>query len=330
MIYRTFGKTGWRVGQIGVGCCQFGGPITVDGKADGWTGVSDAESIATIQRAIEMDVNFFDTAAMYGWGRSEAILGRAIRQIGARERVFIATKVGYWHDDEGRRTRMESYDAILNACEESLQRLDTDYIDLYQCHVSQTDRCTEFLDAFATLERQGKIRFFGVSSNQLDVIQQFDQHKSLAAVQADYSLLNRRAELDILPLCRARGIAFIARRPLAMGKLSGSMTRATRFEEQDVRSQWNTPEQQAQFEADLHLVERLRPIAQQAGLSLVQLALKFVLSHVAVSVAIPGAKNREQLEHNVGVNVLPALVADEMLAIRFEVAAATGSGTPAA
>ena len=225
MIYRAFGKTGWRVSQVGVGCWQFGGAITVDGKPDGWPNVSDEESAATIQRAVELGINFFDTSDMYGWGRSEEVLGRTLKKIGHPDRIHIATKVGFWHDDRGGRTFNESKDYILRACDASLRRLQIDHIDLYQCHLWRTERWTEFLDAFETLQQQGKIGFYGVSTNDFDIVERFDERKKLTAVQSRYSLLNRKAEREILPYCRGRGIAFIARTPFARGRLSGRMTK---------------------------------------------------------------------------------------------------------
>src|SRR5579863_6101907 len=164
MVYRAFGKTGWRVGQVGLGGWQFGGAIMLDGKPDGWSGVNDEESVATIKRAVELGINFFDTADMYGWGHSEEVLGRALKEVGNRDRYYIASKVGFWHDDQGKRIFNESKDYILRACDASLHRLQTDRIDLYQCHLWRTERWTEFIDAFETLQKQGKIRFYGVST----------------------------------------------------------------------------------------------------------------------------------------------------------------------
>lgn len=315
MGYRTFGKTGWHLNQVGLGCWQFGGAITLDGKPDGWTGIDDAESVATIHRAIDLGINFFDTADMYGWGHSEEVLGAALKQSGKPDRVYVATKVGFWHDDSGNRTFNESRDYIVEACEASLRRLQTDRIDLYQCHLWRTERWPEFLDAFERLQKQGKIRFYGVSTNDFDMVQRFDERRSLASVQANYNLLDRRAENEILPYCRARGIAFIARGPLAMGKLSGKLTKDTQFESDDIRNRWLEGSGREAFENDLEIVERLKPIAQKSGFVLAQLAVKFVLMHVAVSLVIVGTKNRHQLEHNVAAGILPPLNRDELTAV---------------
>ncbi|HUJ71395.1 MAG TPA: aldo/keto reductase [Verrucomicrobiae bacterium] len=315
MIYRAFGKTGWRVSQIGVGCWQFGGAITVDGKPDGWPDVSDEESAATIQRAVELGINFFDTSDMYGWGRSEEVLGRAIKEVGGRDRLHIATKVGFWYDDQGKRTFNESKAYILRACDASLRQLQTDRVELYQCHLWRTERWAEFLDAFETLQKQGKIRFYGVSTNDFDIIERFDERKQLTSVQSKYSLLNRNVEREILPYCRARGIAFIARTPLAQGRLSGRMTKEQKFDADDIRNNWMEGPERKNFERDIDTVERLKPIAKKYGLTMPQLAMKFVVTNPLVATTIPGAKNRGQLEQYVAGGLLSPFTQDELAAV---------------
>jgi myo-inositol catabolism protein IolS len=313
MELRTFGKTGWRASRVGLGCWQFGGAIMLDGRPDGWPGIRDEESIATIQRAVELGINFFDTADMYGWGRSEEIVGKTLKP--HRDRVFIATKVGFWHDDQGRRTLNESKKYILGACDASLRRLQTDRIDLYQCHLWRTDRWPEFLDAFESLQQQGKIRFYGVSTNDFDMVERFNERGQLASVQSNYNLLDRHVENETLPYCQKHDIAFIARGPLAMGRLSGKLTRNHQFDADDIRTKWLLAENREKFERDLSTVERLKPVAQELGCSLPELAVRFVLSHPAVAIAIPGARNRGQMESNVAAGVLPPLSGDEMAEI---------------
>jgi myo-inositol catabolism protein IolS len=310
MKQRIFGKTGWRVSRIGVGCWQFGGAIMLDGRPDGWTGIRDEESIATIQRAVELGINFFDTADMYGWGHSEEIVGQALKP--HRDRVFIATKVGFWHDDQGQRTLNESKDYILRACDASLRRLQTDHIDLYQCHLWRTERWPEFLGALETLQQQGKIGFYGVSTNDFDMVERFNERNRLASLQSNYNLLDRHVEKDALPYCKEHGIAFIARGPLAMGKLSGNLTKRHKFAADDIRTKWLEGGDRMKFERDLDTVERLKPVAQALGCSMAELAVRFVLTHPVVSLAIPGTKNRKQLEANAAAAVLPALTNEEM------------------
>ena len=237
------------------------------------------------------------------------MLGETLKKAKSRDRVFVASKVGFWHDADGRRTFNESKPYILAACDASLRRLQTDRIDLYQCHLWRTERWPEFLEAFGSLHRQGKIRAFGVSTNDFDVIQRFNETKSLASVQANYNLLDRHVEKEILPYCQANGIAFIARGPLAMGKLSGKFTKDTTFDPQDIRSRWLDASNRAAFECDLQSVERLKPVALQRGCTMSQLAIGFVLAHPAVGVVIPGAKNRAQLEENIAA--VPQVVCAE-------------------
>jgi myo-inositol catabolism protein IolS len=318
MVHRLFGKTGWRVSPVGLGCWQFGGAITIDGKPDGWAGISDEESLATIHRAVELGINFYDTADMYGWGHSEEILGQALKSAkssNVHNPIYVATKVGYWHDAEYRRTFNESRDYIVAACDASLRRLQRDHIDLYQCHLWRTERWPEFLDAFETLQKLGKIRYFGISTNEFDMVKRFDERRDLAAVQCNYNLLDRHAEKEILPYCRARGIAFIARGPLARGKLAGKIDKTTKFAPDDIRNNWLTPENRAAFERDIDIVERLKPIAHKSGFILSELAIKAVLNHVAVSVAIVGTKTRAQLEHNIAASILPPFTHEELAAI---------------
>lgn len=318
---RIFGRTGWRVSDVGLGCWQFGGTLVLDGKPDGWPGVDDAQSVAAIHRALNLGVNFFDTSDQYGWGRSEEVLGRALQDARARDRVYIATKVGFDRDAENRRTFVETQTGIIEKCEASLRRLQTDRIDLYQCHLWRTERWPEFLDAFERLQKQGKIRAYGVSTNDLDMVQRFDERRGLAAVQSNYNLLDRRAEQEILPYCRARGIAFIARGALAMGKLTGKYTAASQFDPNEIRQRWlETPEARAAYERDIAIADRLKPIAEKAGFTLAQLAIKYVLHHVAVSVVIVGAKNRAQVEENTAASVLPPLTREELAAIHAALA----------
>ncbi len=311
---RDFGKTGWRVNPIGLGCWQFGGAITLDGLPDGWAGIRDEDSVAAIHRALDLGVNFFDTADMYGWGHSEELIGRVLKE--RRAHVFVATKCGYWHDEAGRRIFNESRDYILRACDASLRRLQLDHIDLYQCHLSRTERWGEFLNAFEQLQQAGKIRYFGISTHEFSRVTGFNSRHNLAAVQTPYNLLSRQAEEEILPYCRQHNIAVIARGPLAMGKLSGKYSKVTRFDANEIRSKWlNDPANREAFSRDIETVERLKPIAAQAGCTLPQLALRFVLAHPVVSIVIPGAKNAEQVEQNVAAGNPPLLTADELTAI---------------
>lgn len=305
MRYRRLGKTGWQVSVIGVGCWGIGGQ---------WGEVDDRTAIATLWRAFENGVNFFDTADAYGEppGRSEELVGKAFQ--GIRHEVFIATKVGNWARRHGHPLPYTSPLHIIACCHASLYRLRTDYIDLYQCHLGNpTDAEVEvFLDAFERLKEQGKIRAYGISTNSLDALQRFNRHGTCATCQLDYSILNRAPEGDLLPYCRERDIGVIVRGPLAMGVLTGKFTPDTIFTD-EVRRSWNEGERRERFLKRLEVVERLR-FLERDGRTMAQAALQFVLAHPAVSCAIPGAKNPQQAESNAQA-ADGGLTAEELAAI---------------
>lgn len=305
MRYRRLGKTGWQVSVIGVGCWGIGGQ---------WGEVDDRTAIATLWRAFENGVNFFDTADAYGEppGRSEELVGKAFQ--GIRHEVFIATKVGNWARRHGHPLPYTSPLHIIACCHASLYRLRTDYIDLYQCHIGNpTDAEVEvFLDAFERLKEQGKIRAYGISTNSLDALQRFNRHGTCATCQLDYSILNRAPESDLLPYCRERDIGVIVRGPLAMGVLTGKFTPDTIFTD-EVRRSWNEGERRERFLKRLEVVERLR-FLERDGRTMAQAALQFVLAHPAVSCAIPGAKNPQQAESNAQA-ADGGLTAEELAAI---------------
>jgi aryl-alcohol dehydrogenase-like predicted oxidoreductase len=291
MQYRVLGKTGWQVSVIGLGTWNIGGQ---------WGEVDDRTALATIWRAYECGINFFDTADAYGEppGRSEELLGRALQ--GIRQEVLIATKVGNWARRHGHPLPYTSPLHIIACCHASLYRLRTDYIDLYQCHIGDpTDAEIEvFIEAFERLKEQGKIRAYGISTNSLDALQRFNKHGTCSTCQLDYSILNRAPEKDLLPYCQEQNIGVIVRGPLAKGVLSGKFTPDTVFTD-EVRRSWNEGARREKFLKQLQIVERLR-FLERDGRTMAQAALQFVLSHPAVSCAIPGAKSPQQAEANAG------------------------------
>ncbi|GBC97527.1 General stress protein 69 [bacterium HR17] len=305
MRYRLLGKTGWQVSVIGLGTWNIGGQ---------WGEVDERTALATIWRAYENGINFFDTADAYGEppGRSEELLGKALQ--GIRQEVIIATKVGNWARRYGHPLPYTSPLHVIACCHASLYRLRTDAIDLYQCHIGNpTDAEVEvFLDAFERLKAQGKIRAYGISTNSLDALQRFNRHGTCATCQLDYSLLNRTPEKDLLPYCREHNIGVIVRGPLAKGVLAGKFTPETVFTD-EVRRSWNEGERRAQFLRQLQAVERLR-FLEREGRTIAQAALQFVLAHPAVTCAIPGAKNPRQAETNAQA-ADGALTEDELAAI---------------
>ena len=210
MLKRKLGKTGWMVGVIGFGAWGVGGQ---------WGEVERKTAVDTIRAAREAGVNFFDTADAYGepQGLSEVLIGEALQS--ERDKVIIATKVGNWARRFGQPLPYTHPLHIIGCCDASLYRLKTDYIDLYQCHLGNLDHHEVFLEAFDLLLKQGKIRAFGVSTHSVEVSQTYTRDGRLAAVQLDYSILNRAPERDLLLYCAEHQIGTIIRGPLAMGGL---------------------------------------------------------------------------------------------------------------
>ncbi len=221
-----------RVSEIGFGAWAIGG--------DAWGPVEDAESLVAMERALELGINFIDTADVYGEGRSESLVSKAI--IGRRDEVVISTKAGLMghHREPEREPVYDRPEKILKACEASLKRLETDHLDVYFCHIwwDKHEETEAFIEAFEQLKNDGKVRAVGVSTNDLDYIKHFDQDDVLDVVQLDYSILNREPERDILPYLEERGIGVVVRGPLRMGLLTGKFSEDTTFPEGDIRRSW--------------------------------------------------------------------------------------------
>jgi aryl-alcohol dehydrogenase-like predicted oxidoreductase len=287
MQYRTFGKTGWRMSAIGMGCWAIGGNM--------WGPTDDADSIAAIEASIETGVNLLDTADAYGVGHSEELIGKTLG--GRRKDLFLATKFGNWARGQGHPLPFTSKYHVFGCCDASLHRLRTDYIDLYQCHIGNPEDPDLFLEALEELVQVGKIRAYGISTGSLDAVKAFNRAGNCSVVQLDYSILNRKPEADLLPYCRENNIGTLIRGPLAMGKLTGKMTPATTFPDNDTRQKWVSDENRAKFAADLQTVERLRFLGTPER-TMAQAALAFVLAQPGATVAIPGAKNPAQAVAN--------------------------------
>lgn len=297
MHYRPLGRTGIEVSEIGFGAWAIGG--------DAWGEVDDATSLLALERALELGVTFIDTADVYGDGRSERLVGQAIR--GRREKVVLASKGGLMghHRDPKREPVYDTPQKVIQAFEASLSRLGTDYLDVYFDHIwwNKEQETEAFLKAFAQLKAEGRVRAVGLSTDSLEYVRYFNREGALEVVQLDYSLLNRKPEAELLPYCQHHGIGVVVRGPLRMGLLSGKFSPETRFPQGDIRKNWP---QEEWFRESLAKVKRLRPLAGP-GESLTQLALRFVLAHPAVSAAIPGAKTPRQVEENVAASGRPLL-----------------------
>jgi aryl-alcohol dehydrogenase-like predicted oxidoreductase len=288
MKYRRLGRSHLEVSVIGLGTLAMGG------RAYG--PIDDEASIATIRRAMELGINLIDTSDNYGRGHAEEVVGRAIK--GHRDDVIIATKGGTPWDEEGRVTFDCGREAITRAVEDSLRRLDTDWIDLYQIHVPDPE--TPYEETAHALERliqAGKIRYAGLSNFWAEDLRAWLAIGGIVSDQMPYNLLHRDVEGAFLSLCREHGVGVIAYTPLLMGMFAGSATPETTFGDGDHRSSY--PQFQGKPLRDcLALRERLQPMAAELGMTLAQLALSWVISRLGVTCAIPGAKRPEQVEEN--------------------------------
>ncbi len=314
MLQRRFGKTGWQVGVIGFGAWGIGGQ---------WGPVEQATAIEAVHAALDAGMNLFDTADAYGEppGTSERLLAEALR--GRRDRVYLASKVGNLARRHGHPLPYTHWLHVELCCEASLRRLDTDTIDLYQCHIGGCEQPDVFLEAFDRLIEAGKIRAFGISTNRVDVARAFNRDGRCAAVQLEYSYLNRDAERELLPYCGENDIATLIRGPLQKGVATGKFTPRTTFTD-SVRQRWNEGEGRQRFLRQLEVVERVREAAS-SDRPLSETALRFVISHPAVTVAIPGAKDAEQARQNAAAGEA-ALDDAELEAIRRAAAEPVATG----
>lgn len=277
------------VSSLGLGCM----PMAGIGK--GMYGVADeTESIATIDRAIELGVTFFDTAEVYGPHRNEELLGRAIA--GKRDSLVIATKFGFAFDENGFRGVDSSPENVRRACEGSLKRLGIDTIDLYYQHrVDPNVPIEETVGAMARLVEEGKVRHLGLSEAGPDTIRKAAATHPIAALQSEYSLWERDVEAEILPLCRELNIGFVPYSPLGRGFLTGQLTSRDDLDEGDYRL--NDPRySEENFAKNMEMVAVVTAIAEAHGVSPAQIALAWLLHQGEDIVPIPGSKRRVTLE----------------------------------
>ncbi len=279
--------TSMRVSRVALGTWAIGGWM--------WGGSNENDAVSTIHAALERGINLIDTAPVYGFGRSEEIVGKALAIGGRRKRVSIATKVGLdWKD--GKPFRNASKARIIEEAEDSLRRLQTDVIDLYQVHWPDPHTpIAEVAEAMGELYRAGKIRAIGVSNFSPAQMTEFRKVAPLHAAQPPYNLFERAIEQDVLPYCRAQKIAVLAYGSLCRGLLSGGMSKSTRFTGDDLRKsdpKFLSP----RFEQYLAAVERLDHFAQERyGRGVIQLAVRWVLDRGETNIALWGARRADQL-----------------------------------
>ncbi|MFH1085453.1 MAG: aldo/keto reductase [Chloroflexota bacterium] len=288
MLYRPFGKLGWHVSAIGLGTWNIGNQ---------WGAVDDATAWATVRAAFDAGITLFDSAESYGIpnGLSEERLGVALA--GLRHRVYVVSKIGNWGTRTGQGVPKTTVDMIRLCAHASLHRLRSDYHDVLLCHEGDIQDPTIYLEGFEALKAEGRLRAYGISTNSLEALERFNQHGTCSVVEMDYSLINRAPEAALLPYCQAHGIAVLVRGPLRKGLLAGKYTRDSVFGDA-VRADWNVGgRQRASYEADLAAVERLKGVVAP-GQAMVTAALRYVTSHPALPVAIPGAKSPEQARMN--------------------------------
>jgi aryl-alcohol dehydrogenase-like predicted oxidoreductase len=290
MQTRTLGRSGPTVSALGLGCM---------GMSEFYGAGDDDESIAVIHRALELGVNFLDTADVYGPHTNEVLVGRAIAD--RREEVFLATKFGSVRDpaNPSHRGVNGKPEYVKKACEDSLQRLGVDHIDLYYQHRVDVDTpIEETVGAMAELVEQGKVRYLGLSEAAPETLRRANAVHQITALQTEYSLWARDPEAEILPTCRELGIGFVAYAPLGRGFLTGQIKTVDDLAENDFRR--NDPRFQGEnLQRNLDLVAKVEELAAGKGVTPAQLAVAWVLAQGDDIVAIPGTKRRTRLEENV-------------------------------
>jgi len=321
METRKLGNSDLQLTRVGFGAWAIGGC----GWEFAWGSQEDADSIAAIVRALELGVNWIDTAAVYGTGHSEEIVAQALKQWKGK-RPYIFTKCTLRWDENRKVYPDHSAASIRKECEDSLRRLQTDTIDLYQMHWPPRDNGTELEEAWqamSELQTEGKVRWIGVSNFDPAQLERTARIAPVTSDQPPYSLIRRQIEQDVLPRCLQHGIGVISYAPMASGLLTGAMTRerARALPADDFRSR-NPEFQEPRLSKNIELVERLRKVGARHGRSPGEVAIAWVLRHPAITGAIVGARNAKQAEGVMRAGELK-LTIEEIAEIEGAAAAAT-------
>lgn len=295
MQTKQLGNSDLDITPIGFGAWAIGG----SGWEFGWGDQDDKASVAAIHRALELGVNWIDTAAVYGMGHSEEVVAAALRTWSG-PRPYVFTKCGRRWDEHGRVHSNLQADSLRRECEDSLRRLQLDVIDLYQIH-RPTEDLEEGWSALAQLQKEGKVRWIGVSNFDAKQLQRAEKIAPVTSLQPPYSLINREVEREVLPYCSSKEIGVIVYSPMASGLLTGAMTRerATTLPVSDWRSS-NAEFKEPKLSRNLALVERLRKIGRLYDRPPGQVAVAWALRNPAVTAAIVGARSAEQVQANTG------------------------------
>ncbi|HXM93524.1 MAG TPA: aldo/keto reductase [Candidatus Dormibacteraeota bacterium] len=321
MRTRKLGNSDLNITPVGFGAWAVGG----SGWEFAWGHQEDADSIAAIHRSLELGVNWIDTAAVYGMGHSEEVVARALQHWHG-PRPYVFTKCTLLWDETGQVYPSFKPDTIRRECEDSLRRLRTEVIDLYQMHWPPPDNgpaLEETWQTMAALQKQGKVRWIGVSNFNVSQIKRAERIAPVTLLQPPYSLIRRQIEAETLPYCEKRGIGIIVYSPMASGLLTGAMTRerAAALPTDDFRSR-NPEFQEPRLSRNLELVERLRKIGERHGCSPGAVAIAWTLRLSAVAGAIVGARNAKQAEGVMSAGEIQ-LAPQEIAEIEGAAAAAT-------
>jgi aryl-alcohol dehydrogenase-like predicted oxidoreductase len=295
METRKLGNSDIYITPVGYGAWAVGG----GGWQFAWGPQDDNDSIAAIHRSLELGVNWIDTAAVYGLGHSEEVVARALRQWKGK-RPYVFTKCAMRWDKSGRVTKVHTAESIRQECDDSLRRLQVDVIDLYQIHWPPEDNgpgLEESWRTLAALQKEGKVRWIGVSNYDVPQLQRCEKIAPVTSLQPPYSLIRRQIESEILPYCERRGIGVIVYSPMASGLLTGAMTRERVASlPQDDWRRTSSEFREPKLSKNLELVERLKEVAARYGTVPGAIAIAWTLRLPAVTGAIVGARNAKQAE----------------------------------